>query len=47
MEYQRVIALLDNKSNQPFKLRTRNWTEINDELRESMIIVASNLKLQW
>ena len=47
MEYQRVIALLDNTSNQPFKFRTRNWTEINDELRESMIILASNLKLQW
>ena len=30
MEYQN---LLDNASNQPSKFKTRNWVEINDELR--------------
>ena len=34
MEYQKIANLLDNKaSNQPFKFRTRNWVEINDESR--------------
>ena len=33
MEYQKIINLLDNKSNQPSKFRTRNWVEINDESR--------------
>ena len=29
MEYQKPTNLLDNPSNQPSKLRTRNWFEIN------------------
>ena len=33
MEYQRIAYLLDIASNQPFKFRTRNWVEINDESR--------------
>ena len=33
MEYQKIINLLDNTSNQPSKLRTNNWVEINDESR--------------
>ena len=33
MEYQKIINLLDNKTNQPPKFRTKNWVEINDELR--------------
>ena len=33
MEYQRIVNLLDNASNQPSKFRTRNWVEINDESR--------------
>ena len=34
MEYQKIANLLDdNKSNQPSKSRTKNWVEINDELR--------------
>ena len=28
MEYQKM---LDDTTNQPFKFRTRNWVEINDE----------------
>ena len=31
MEYQKIINLLDDTSNQPSKFRTRNWVEINDE----------------
>ena len=33
MEYQKIANLLDNASNQPFKFRTKNWVEINDESR--------------
>ena len=33
MEYQKIANLLDTESNQPSKFRTRNWVEINDELR--------------
>ena len=32
MEYQK-INFLDNISNQPFKFRTKNWIEINDQSR--------------
>ena len=35
MEYQKVIILLDNTTNQPSKFKTKNWVEINDELREA------------
>ena len=33
MEYQKRTNLLDSALNQPFKFRTRNWVEINDESR--------------
>ena len=33
MEYQKIINLLDNTSNQLSKFRTKNWTEINDQSR--------------
>ena len=34
MEYQKIANLIDdNTPNQPFKFRTRNWIEINDESR--------------
>ena len=33
MQYQKIRNLLDNASNQPFKFRTKNWVEINDESR--------------
>ena len=29
-EYQKTLNLLDNASNQLFKLNTKNWIEIND-----------------
>ena len=31
MEYQKITNLLDNTSNQLSKLRTKDWTEINDQ----------------
>ena len=33
MEYQKIANLIDDTSNQPFKFRTKNWVEINDESR--------------
>ena len=33
MEYQKIANLLNNRSDQPSKFRTRNWIEINDESR--------------
>ena len=35
MEYQKIVNLIDNVSNQPSKFRTKNWVEINDESREA------------
>ena len=33
MEYQKIVNLLNDESNQPSKFRTRNWVEINGESR--------------
>ena len=33
MEYQKLVNLLDNTSNQPSKFRTKNWVEINEGVR--------------
>ena len=33
MQYQQIANLLNNKSNKPSKFRTRNWVEINDDMR--------------
>ena len=33
MEYQKIINLLENISNQPSKFRTKYWVKINDESR--------------
>ena len=33
MEYQKIVNLIDNTSNQPSKFRTKNWVEINDGSR--------------
>ena len=48
MEYQEIANLLDdNKSNEPSKFRTKNWVEVNDESRGTlMLIVKLSLKLQ-
>ena len=33
MEYQRIANILDRSSNKPSKFRTKNWVEINDDIR--------------
>ena len=33
MEYQKIANLLESTSDNLSKFRTRNWVEINDELR--------------
>ena len=33
MEYQKIANLIDDTPNQPPKFRTKNWVEINNELR--------------
>ena len=33
MKYQTIINFLDNKQNEPYKFRPRNWIEVNDELQ--------------
>ena len=33
MEYQKILNLLDDGSNQPSKFRTNNWIERNDQSR--------------
>ena len=52
MEYQKILNLLDDTTNQPPKFRTRNWVEINDEsrgryddssIRFKIYIIRSNL----
>ena len=31
MEYQKLINLLDNTPNQPFKFKAKAWVEIDDD----------------
>ena len=33
MEYQKITNLLNDESNKPSKFRTRNWVEINYDIR--------------
>ena len=33
MEYQKIVNLLNDDLNRPPKFRTRNWVEINDDIR--------------
>ena len=33
MEFQKIANLIDNASNKPSKFRTKNWVEINDDIR--------------
>ena len=46
MEYQKIIILLDNTSNQPVKFKTENWVGINDYARRTYntsILIKSSL----
>ena len=33
MQYQKIANFLDSASNKPSKFKTRNWVEINDDIR--------------
>ena len=33
MEYQKITNLLTDVSNKPSKFRSRNWVEINDDIK--------------
>ena len=47
MEYQKTVNLLDSASNKPSKFRTRNWAEINDDIRgDTPLINKLDLKRQ-
>ena len=47
MEYQKIINLWDNTQNQRSKFRTKNWSEISDESRQTYAsAVELNLKLR-
>ena len=48
MEYQTIINVLDDTTNQPSTFRPRNWVEILTNHEEHIMpIVILNLKLQW
>ena len=38
MEYQKIMNLLDDTTNQQSKFRTKNWIKINDQSRGSYSI---------
>ena len=44
MEYQKVMNVLENTSDQQYKFRTVNWVEINDDTR-GMYNPNSQIKL--
>ena len=47
MEYRKITNLLNDASNKPSKFITRNWVEINDDIRvHTLRINKLNLKLQ-
>ena len=45
MEYKNIMDLLENTPNKLTKFRTKNWIEINDDLRGTYNIAKLNLKL--
>ena len=47
MQYQKIPNLLNDASNKPSKFRTRNWVEINDDIRvHTLLINKLDLKQQ-
>ena len=47
MEYQKTVNLLNNESNQLSKFRTKNWVEINDDVKVyALLINKLDLKQQ-
>ena len=47
MEYQKIMNLLNNTSNQPFRFRRKNWVEINDNRNGSYDKKILKFKLQF
>ena len=46
MESQKLINLLDKTQNQPSKVRTRNWVEVNDKASRNYN-VENQIKLNY
>ena len=47
MEYQKIANLLNDESNKPSKFKTKNWVEINDDIRVyTLLINKLDLKQQ-
>ena len=47
MEYHKIANLLESASSKPSKFRTRNWVEINDDIRvRTLLINKLDLKQQ-
>ena len=46
MKYQKIANLLNDTSNKPSKIRTRNWVEINDDIRHTLLKNKLDLKQQ-
>ena len=47
MEYQKIMNLLNNTSNQPFRFRRNNWVEINVDRNGSYDKKTLKFKLQF
>ena len=45
MEYQKVINLLGNTTNETLKIWTKTWVEINDDTKRDGSDVAGKIKL--
>ena len=47
MEYQKIANLLNSELNKPSKFRTKNWVEINNDVRVyTLLITKLDLKQQ-
>lgn len=42
MEYQKIINLLWNINDQPYKMREKNWVEINNYILENRVYLAKS-----
>ena len=39
MEYQKIANLLNDRSNKESKYRTRNWIDVNDDVRLYTLLI--------
>ena len=47
MEYQKIINLLDNTSNEPSKFRAKNWVEIKNWVDDWRRAYNNNSKIEF